>query len=177
MFPTSGPIVLITMRKPKIYSVREKNALVPTSEPAPSDEESKPSPSTKQLLEQFSQVIQNPPPGAGGIFGTGEPWDMAPPVETPEGYHSRVRRGPTHDSKTVQEASADIYEADRRGDATFSILRKGDLRDATQHAADHGDLRTWLILGGSCALFLLLMLLLILLPHGNDTHPPHIWVY
>ena len=164
------------MRKSISDNPPAKNALVPTT-PTPSDEDQKRQQSVEQLLEQFSSATQNPPPGPGGVLGIGSPWDMPAPVETSEEYAGRIRRGPHPNQGTMRKAPEDIKDAEARGDTGFAALREGDLKDATQSSADHGDLRTWLILGGACLIFLLLMLLLIALPHGRDTHPPNIWVY
>jgi hypothetical protein len=133
--------------------------------------------SREQLLDQYIEATQNPPPGPGGVLGITEPWDIRAPVETPREYKSRIRRGPERSLPDARKTLEQADSAESRGDEGFAALRREDARDKAQGSTDSGSRRAWMILIGGCVLFLLLTWLLIALPAGQHAHTPPIWVY
>jgi hypothetical protein len=150
-------------------STNETTDLVPTGQPAaePIDEH--------RVLFQAS--LQIPTAGVGGYFGLSEPWDYRAPIETPEDYRERKSIGPDPEPHVHKRQVQDAIAARERGDTGYAILRTEEAQDQTSHATDAGDKWTWGILLVGCGLFLALMVLLIVLPHGRQASPPSIWLY
>ena len=111
-----------------------------------------------------------------------EQWDMPPDQPRPRAnqFTPRRRRRAGH---AADLADADAAAARSRGDNEFAFTREGDAADLRQSPWDWGDLRTWLIIGGMCALVFLFTAFVYFMPQGrhaqNDgAEPvPHIRVY
>lgn len=95
-----------------------------------------------------------------------EQWDTPPdqPARADPNYKTQRRM---KEGYSAQAADRDAADARSRGDTGYAVLRETDAAEHRQSTWDWGDLRTWAIIFGMCAAYLLMSALIYFLPHGR----------
>ena len=93
-------------------------------------------------------------------------WDTPPdqPARANPNFKTQRRMKDGYDARTADEDAAD---ARSRGDTTFAVLRETDAAEHRQSNWDWGDFRTWAIIFGMCAAYLLISAMIYFLPQGR----------
>lgn len=77
----------------------------------------------------------------------------------------------------ARKAERESVHARRLGETFFAYMRREDARNALQRRWDWGDIPTWAILFGLCAIGLFIAISAYFLPWGRHMAPPTIKVY
>ena len=95
-----------------------------------------------------------------------EQWDTPPdaPARSDPNYNTQRRK---KEGYIADAADRDAADARSRGDEAYAVLRETDAAEHRQTMWDWGDFRTWAIIFGMCAAYLLMSAVIYYMPHGR----------
>lgn len=94
-----------------------------------------------------------------------EQWDTPPDMPPRPADFNTQRR--MKDGYRVETADSDASAARDRGDHGYASLRETDAAEHRQMMWDWGDFKTWAIILGMCAFYLVMSAAIYFMPHGR----------